>query len=204
MVFWNVFLDKDPCHQSYGFSSSHIQMWELDHEEGWASRNLCFQIVVLEKTLKSSLDFKEFKPVNPKENQPWMSIGGTDVEAEVLATWCEGLTHWKRPWCWERLQAEGEGGGRGWEGQIASPTQRTWILANSRISWRTGRPGMLQAMESKRAGHDLVTEQQQITVLKNLSKTGVEENFFKIIKSLYQNHLQKSSYLMEKCWKNSF
>ena len=63
---------------------------------------------------------------------------------------------------------------------------------------------MLQAMESKRVGRDLVSEQQQIIVLKNLSKTGVEENFFNMIKSIYQKHLQKSSYLMEKCWKSSF
>ena len=90
MVFWNVFLDKDPYHQSYGFSNSHVQMWELDHKEGWASRNLCFQIVMLEKILKSSLDFKDFKPVNPKENQPWISVGGTDVEAEVLIHWPPG------------------------------------------------------------------------------------------------------------------
>ena len=94
MVFWNVFLDKDPYHQSYGFSNSHVQMWELDHKEGWASRNLCFQIVMLEKILKSSLDFKDFKPVNPKENQPWISVGGTAVEAEVLIHWPPGAKSW--------------------------------------------------------------------------------------------------------------
>ena len=68
----------------------------------------CFWTVVLEKTLESlglSLDCKEIKPVNPKENQSWIFIGKTDAEAETntLATWCEELTHWKRPWWWERL-----------------------------------------------------------------------------------------------------
>ena len=70
-----------------------------------------FWTVVLEKTLPSLLDSKKIKPINPKGNQPWMSIGRTDAEAEapILATWCEELTHWKRPWCWERLKAGGEG-----------------------------------------------------------------------------------------------
>ena len=66
------------------FLSSQVQMWELDHKEGWAPKNWCFQIVVLEKTLESSLDSKQSKPVNPKGNQPWIFIGRTDAEAEVL------------------------------------------------------------------------------------------------------------------------
>ena len=56
--------------QSYGFSSSHAWMWEVDHKEGWVLKNYCFWIVVLEKALESSLDSKEIKPVNPKGNQP--------------------------------------------------------------------------------------------------------------------------------------
>ena len=65
-----------------------------------------------------------------------------------LATWCEELTHWKRPWCWERLRAGGEGDNRGWDGWMASPTQRTWVWASSRSWWWTGRPGVLQSMGS--------------------------------------------------------
>ena len=64
------------------------------------------------RTLENPLDSKEIKPVNPKRNQSWIFIGRTDAEAEapiLLATWCEELTHWKRPWCWERLKAGGEG-----------------------------------------------------------------------------------------------
>ena len=102
--------------QSYGFFSSHIWMWESDYKESWMLKNWCFWTVVLEKTLESPLDCKETQLVNPKGNQSWIFIGRTDAEAEssnTLATWCEGLIHWKRPWCWERLKAGGEGDDRG-------------------------------------------------------------------------------------------
>ena len=69
-------------------------MWELDHKEGWASKNWCFQIVVLEKTLESPLDSKEIKPVNPKGNQPWLPIGRTDAEAEAPILWPREVTSW--------------------------------------------------------------------------------------------------------------
>ena len=75
------FTDKGLSSQSYGFSSSHIRIWELDHNEGWAPKNWCFQTVVLEKTPESTLDSKEIKPVHPKGNQLWLFIGRTDVEA---------------------------------------------------------------------------------------------------------------------------
>ena len=65
------FTDKGLYNQSYGFSSSHVQMWELDHKEGWALKTWCFRIEVLEKTFESPLDSKGIKPVNPKGNQPW-------------------------------------------------------------------------------------------------------------------------------------
>ena len=73
--------------QSCGFSSSNVQMCELDHEEGWASKNWCFWTVVLEKTLESPLDCTEIKPVNPKGNQLWMFTGRTDAEAEAPIFW---------------------------------------------------------------------------------------------------------------------
>ena len=78
------FADKDPYSISYGFSNSHIWMWELDHKEGWAPKNWCFQIVVLEKPLESLLDSKAIKPVNPKGNQPSIFTGRTDAEAPIL------------------------------------------------------------------------------------------------------------------------
>ena len=81
--------------------------------------------------------------------------------SNTLATWCEELTHLKRPWCWERLRAGGEGSGRGWDGWMASLTQWTWVWANCRRWWRTGKPGVLQSMGLQRVGYDLTTEQQQ-------------------------------------------
>jgi len=75
------FANKDPCSQNYDLSGSHIWMWELDHKEGWAPKNSCLQIVVVEKTLESPLNSKEIKPVNPEGNQPWIFIGRTDAEA---------------------------------------------------------------------------------------------------------------------------
>ena len=91
--------------QSYGFSSSHVQMWELGHKEGWVPKNWCFQAVVLEKTLESPLDSKEIKPVHPKGNQPWIFIGRTDAEAEVPKLWppdAKSQLIGKKPWCWEK------------------------------------------------------------------------------------------------------
>ena len=78
------FANKCSYSQSYGFSSRHVQMWELNHKEGWASKNWCFQIVVLEKILGSPLDCKEIKLVNHKGNQSWIFIGRTDAEATIL------------------------------------------------------------------------------------------------------------------------
>ena len=118
----HYFADKDPSSQSYSFPCSHVWMWELDHKEGGVLKNWCFWTVVLEKTLENLLDCKEIKPVNLKGNQPWILTGRIDAEAEALATWCEELTHLKRPWCWERLKAGREGDDRGWDGWMTSPT----------------------------------------------------------------------------------
>ena len=82
-----------------------------------------------------------------------------------LATWCEELTHWKRPWCSEGMQAGGDWDNRGWDDEMASPTQWTWVWANSRNEWRTGKPSVLQFMGSQRIGHNLVTEKQQKCLL---------------------------------------
>ena len=97
-----------------------------------------------------------------KEINPEYSLGGLmlKLKSKILATLREELTHWKRPWCWESLKAGGEGDDRGWDGWMASPTQWTWVWANSGRSWRTGKPAMLQSMGWQRVRHDLATEQQ--------------------------------------------
>ena len=86
------------------------------------------------------------------ENEWW------SWSSKSLITWCKELTHWKRPWCWERLKAGGEGGNRGWDGWMASPTQWTWICTSSGSWCRTGKLGMLQSMGLQGIRHDWVTE----------------------------------------------
>ena len=90
----HYFADKGLSSQSYGFSSSHVWMWELDYKESWALRNWCFWTVVLEKTLENPLDSKEMKAINPKGNQHWIFIGKTDVEAETPILWSPDAKNW--------------------------------------------------------------------------------------------------------------
>ena len=85
----HYFADKGPSSQSYGFSNSHVQKWMLDHKEGWVSKNWCFQIVVLEKILESTL---EIKPVSPKRNEPWIFIGRIDAVVSIL--WLPYAKNW--------------------------------------------------------------------------------------------------------------
>ena len=97
-------------------------------------------------------------PKSPSKRKSILNIHSKDwcwrCNSNTLATWWEELTHLKRPWCWERLKAGGEGDDRGWDGWMASPTQWTWVWANSG-SWRwTGRPSVLQSMGSERVGDD--------------------------------------------------
>ena len=121
------FANKGPYSQSYGFPSSHVWMWELDHTEGWMTKNCCFQTVVLKKTLESPLDSKEIKPFNPKRNQSWIFIVRTGVNSETPI-----LDSSERTLMLERLRARGEGSDRGWDDWMASLTQWTWVWANSR------------------------------------------------------------------------
>ena len=88
------FANKGLSSQSYGFSSSHVWMWELDYKESWAPKNWCFWVVVLEKTLASPLDWKEIRSVNPKGNQSWIFIGRTDAEAEAPILWPPDAKSW--------------------------------------------------------------------------------------------------------------
>ena len=157
----HYFVNKSLSSQGYGFSSGHVWMWELDYKESWAPKNWCFWTVVLDKTLESPMDCKEFQPVHPKGNQSWVFIGRTDVEAETPILWPPDaieLTHLKRPWCWEGLRAGGEGDDIGWDGCMASPTQWTWVWVDSGSWWWTGRPGVLGFTGLKRVGHNWVTE----------------------------------------------
>ena len=126
------FANKGPPSQGCSFPSSHVQMWDLDHKEGWVPKNWCFWTVLLKKNPESPLDSKrdQTRISILKEINSWIFIGRTDVDAET-PTLCKEPTHWKRPWCWERLRAGGEGGNRGWDGWMALLTQWTWVWENS-------------------------------------------------------------------------
>ena len=90
----HYFVNKGPPSQGYGFSSSHVWMWELDCKESWAQKNWCFWAVVLEKTLESPLDWMEIQPIYPKGDQSWVFIGRTDVEAETPILWPPDAKSW--------------------------------------------------------------------------------------------------------------
>ena len=144
----HYFANKGLSSQRYGFSSSHVWMWELDHKEGWAPKNWCFELWC-RRTLVSPLDCKEIKPVNPKGNQSWIFIGRSDAEGEAPILWPPDVKNWliwKDPDAGERLKAGGEGDNRGWDGWMASLTHWTWVWASSGSWWWTRKPGMLQSM----------------------------------------------------------
>ena len=124
-------------------------MWDLDHKEEceeysilWMSKNWCFWIVVLEKTQESL--GQQGDQTSQSYRKSSLNIHWKDWcwiwNFNTWATWCEELTHWKRPWCWERLKAGGEGGNRWWDGWKASLTEWTWVWVNFGRQWRTGKP----------------------------------------------------------------
>ena len=152
--------------QSYDFSRSLLGMWELDHKESrriyafesinWSWRRLLRVPWTARRSNQSIL----------KEINADYSLGGLhwSWSSDTLVTWCKELTHWKRPWYWERLKMAGEGDDRGQDGWTGSPTRWTWVWANSESWQRTGKPGMLQSMGSQRIGYNWMIEQQQQVV----------------------------------------
>ena len=150
------FANKGPYSESYGFSSSHVWMWELDHKAGWVPKNWCFWTVVLGKALESPLDCKEIKLLNPKENQPWICIGRTDAEAETPLLWPPDVKSWLigkdpdavRNWGQEKGTIEDEMAG--WHHR----------LDGHEFEWTPGvsGPGVLRFMESLGVRHDWATE----------------------------------------------
>ena len=117
----HYFTNKGLFSQGYGFSSSHIWMWELDLKEGWAPKNWCFWTVVLEKT-RESLGLQRAQT----SHIHWEDKCGS-WSSNTLTIWCEELTCWKRPWCWERLKAGRERDDREQHGWMASLTQWPWV-----------------------------------------------------------------------------
>ena len=139
--------DKSPSSQSSGFSNCHVWMWELDHKESWTLKNWCFWTVVLEKTLESPLDCREIKPGNPKRYQSWIySLEGLILKLQYCGHLMRRADSLEKTLILGKIESEGEGDDRGWDGWMATPTQWTWVWANSRRWWRTEKPGMLQSV----------------------------------------------------------
>ena len=146
------FANKNPSSQSYGFSSSLVWMWELDHKENLVLKNWWFWTVVLEKTLGSPLDFKEIKPVHPKGNQSFIFIGRTVAEAETPILWPPDAKSWL---IWKDLDV-----GKDWRLEKKGMTEDEMVGWHYRLNghefeqipgdkWRTGKRGMLSPWDCK-------------------------------------------------------
>ena len=159
----HYFANKGLSSQGYGFSSSHVWMWELDYKESWTLKNWCLWTVVSEKTLESSLTARISHQSILKEISPEYSLEGLmlKLKLQYFGHLMGRTDSFEKTLMLERLKAEGEGDDRGWSGWMASPTRWTWIWANSGRWWWTGRPGVLQSMGSQRIGHDFMSEQQR-------------------------------------------
>ena len=160
-LFESYFANRGSSSQGYGFSSGHVWMWELDCEESlkidafelWCWRRLLRVSWTAGRSNKSFILGVHWK------HWCW------SWNSNTLATSCEELTHWKRPWCWEGLVAGREGDDRGWDGWMASLTWWAWVWVNSGSWWWTGRPGVLWFMGSQRVRHKWETELNWIVSL---------------------------------------
>ena len=134
---------------------------ELDYKESWAPKNDAFELWCWIRLLRVPWTTRKSNQSILKDISPECSLERLMWKLKlqfILPTRCEELTHLKRPWCWERLKAGGEGDDRGRDGWMASPTQWAWVWVNSWSWWWTGRPGVLRFMESPRVRYDWATD----------------------------------------------
>ena len=156
--FWTVVLEKTlesplNCKEIQPVNPKGNKSWIFIGRTDTEAETL---IMWLQSPSAVILEPKKIKPLTVSIVSPSIchEVMGPDA---MIFTLCEELTHWKRPWCWERLKVGGEGDNRGWDGWMASPTRRTWVWVSSGSCWRTGKLGVLQSMELQRAGHNWET-----------------------------------------------
>ena len=151
----HYFANKGPSNQGYGFSNSHVWMWELDWKKAEHQRMMLLNCGV-GKHFWESLGLQAIQLVHPKGDQSWVFIGRNDVEAEAPGLWPPDAKNWL---IWKDSDA-----GKDWRQEKGttedemSSTQWAWVWVNSSSWWWTGRPGLLQSMASQRVGHDWAAE----------------------------------------------
>ena len=158
-----TFFSKGPYSQSYGFSSSHVWMWELDHKEDWTLKNRCFGLWCGRRLLRVPWIARRsnqsiLKEINPEYSASVM----LKLKLQYFGHLMRRNDSLEKTGWWERLKTGGEGDDRGWDGWMASPMQGTWVWISSGSWWWTGKPGVLQSTGLQRVRRDWATELNKI------------------------------------------
>ena len=156
----HYFANKGPSSQGYGFSSSHVWMWELDYKESWVPKSWCFELWCWRRLLRVPQTTRRSNQSILKEISPGCSLEGLmlKLKLQYFGHLMRRADSFEKILMLGKIEVGEKGDNRGWDGCMASLTQWTWVWVNSGSWWWTGRPGVLQSTGSHRVGHDWVTE----------------------------------------------
>ena len=161
----HYFANKGLSCQSYGFSSGHVCIWELDHKEGWALKNWYFWTVLLDKALRLHWMTRISNQSGLGEINPEYSLKGLMLKLQYFGYLMQRANSLEKTLMLGKIEVRSEVDDRGWDGWMVSPTQWTWVWENFGRWWRTGNPGLLQSMGSQRVGNDWTTERQKQLII---------------------------------------